>query len=80
MGLKTALDVAQSIIEEIMPGLDVETCIDDIGIFSENYDEHLAKIDKVLQRLQDAGCKINLLKSEWCVQETYFFGDPQAIP
>ena len=74
MGLKTAPDVTQSVIEEMLSGLDVEIYIDDIGFFSNSYDEHLAKIAEVLKRLEQAGCKINPIKCEWGVQETDFLG------
>lgn len=74
MGLKPAPDVAQSVIEEILEGLDVDAYIDDIGIFSNDWDEHMAKISQVLHRLQENGCKVNPLKCEWAVQETDFLG------
>ena len=41
MGLKISPDVAQSIMEEILGDLDIEVYIDDIAIFSNNYDEHM---------------------------------------
>jgi hypothetical protein len=44
MGLKTSPDIAQSTIEKILKGLDVETYIDDIGIFSNAYNEHMAMV------------------------------------
>ena len=39
-------------------------------------------IQEVVQRLQEAGFKINPLKCEWCIQETDFLGHwmtPQGI-
>ena len=75
MGLKTAPDEAQAIIEETLRDLDVETYIDDIGIFTNGtYEDHLRVIETVLTRLQDAGFRINPLKCEWAVQETDFLG------
>eukprot|EP00957_Ditylum_brightwellii_P191183 14557553-Ditylum_brightwellii.AAC.1 len=62
MGLKIAPDEAQVIIEEVLSGLNVEVYIDDIGIFSTNYDEHLDLVRKVLKCLQDNNLKVNLLK------------------
>eukprot|EP00957_Ditylum_brightwellii_P149084 11351724-Ditylum_brightwellii.AAC.1 len=42
MGLKTAPDVAQAIIEEIVCGTRVEAYLDDVGIFTNgDYDEHM---------------------------------------
>ena len=74
MGLKLAPDIAQSIIEEIMTGLDVDVYIDDIGIFSNDFDEHIKLISQVCQRLEDNGLKVNPLKCEWAVRETDFLG------
>jgi hypothetical protein len=75
MGLKTSPDVAHSTIEKILKDLDVETYIDDIGVFSHDYNEHMEMVAKVLQRLKDNGCKVNHhLKCEWGVQATDFLG------
>ena len=72
MGLKISPDVAQSIMDEILLDLDVEVYIDDIAVFSNDYDEYMQKVDTLLQRLESTGCKINPLKCEWCVAETDF--------
>lgn len=74
MGLKPSPDIAQYHIEKILDGLDVEVYIDDVGIFSNDYDEHLQMIAKVLTRLQEAGLKVNPEKCEWAVKETDFLG------
>ena len=73
MGLKTAPDVAQYSIEKTLQDLKtegVEVYIDDVGLFSNSYEEHMQLIKTVV----DAGFKINPLKCEWCVQETDFLG------
>ena len=74
MGLKPSPDFAQSIMEEVLHGLDVEVYIDDIAIFSNDFDEHLTLVAKTLQRLQENGFRINPRKCEWAVQETDFLG------
>ena len=74
MGLKPAPDFAQYYIAKTLEGLDVECYIDDVGIFSNSYEEHMKLVATVVQRLQTAGFKINPLKCEWAVQETDFLG------
>ena len=44
MRLKISPDVAQSIIEQILHDLDVEVYIDNIGVFSKTYEEHIEKL------------------------------------
>ena len=85
MGLKPAPDIAQEYIKKTLSDLKdrgVEVYIDDVGLFSNSFDEHMSLIKEVVQRLQDAGFKINPLKCEWCVQETDFIGHwltPQEV-
>ena len=80
MGLKPSPDFAQAIIEQILSDLDVEVYIDDVGIFSNDYDEHMKLIATVLERLEQNGLKVNPLKCEWAVQETDFLGHWLAHP
>ena len=77
MGLKPAPDMAQYYIEKTLTDLKtrgVEVYIDDVGIFSNSYEDHMALIKTVLERLQSAGFKINPLKCEWVAQETDLLG------
>ncbi|CAJ1935329.1 unnamed protein product [Cylindrotheca closterium] len=78
MGLKPAPDLAQYYLEKTLCDLKekgVEIYIDDVSLFSNSYEEHMALIQEVLQQLQAAGFKINPLKCEWwCVQVTDFLG------
>ena len=53
MGLSVAPDMAQAVIEKILDGLDVDAYIDDIGVFTKTWDEHLKVLSAVLHRLQD---------------------------
>ena len=53
---------------------DIEFYMDDIGVFSSSWEEHLSLLAIVLHRLQNVGFTINLLKCKWAIQETDFLG------
>ena len=75
MGIKMSPDIAQEIMEDVLKDLaDVECYLDDIGIFSKSYDNHMHTVHQVLNRLQDYGFTVNPLKCEWAVQETDWLG------
>ena len=74
MGLKVSLDFAQAMIESVLDDLDVDIYIDNIAIFSNDYESHLNLINTVLNSLQAAGLKVNPPKCEWCVAKTDFSG------
>ena len=73
--LKTAPVVSQSIIEDIFSGLNVETCLNHIGIFIKTYEGCIKEIKEVLRWLGQAWLKADPLKCEWEVKETYFIGN-----
>ena len=83
MGVSTSPDMAQEIMEQVLSNLeDTEVYLDDIAVFSSQFDSHISLLEKILQRLQDNGFSVNPLKCEWAVQETNFLGHwltPQGI-
>ncbi len=60
MDLECSPDFVQEVMENIFRDVaEVEVCIDDIGIFSDSWDQHLALLCIVLQKLQENGFIIN---------------------
>jgi RNase H-like domain found in reverse transcriptase/Integrase zinc binding domain/Reverse transcriptase (RNA-dependent DNA polymerase) len=75
MGIKQSPDIAQQIMEDLFRNCDdVDVYIDDIGIFSTTWEDHLQSLCKVLTILQRNNFTVNPLKCEWAVQETDWLG------
>lgn len=75
MGVSQTPDFAQSVMEEVLQDIaEIEVYLDDIGVFSNDWDSHLKTLDITLTKLQDAGFIVNPLKCEWAVQETDWLG------
>ena len=71
MGLCSSCDIFQDKMSELMQGLDfVRTYIDDLlCITTSTFQDHLTKLDQVLERIEKPGLKVNANKS--------FFAQPE---
>jgi len=76
MGIAGSPDIFQAKMSELMASLEyVRAYIDDIlCITNGSLEDHLDKLREVLQRLQDAGLKVNARKSYFCAEETEYLG------
>ena len=75
MGIKVSPDIAQEIMEDVFRCLDdVEVYINDIGIFSNNFDDYIRATKEFLKQLEDNGFTVNPIKCEWAVEETDWVG------
>ena len=76
-GLNSASLTFQRTMELIMSGLQWTTCliyIDDIIVFSKNFEEHMARVEGVLHRIAQASLKLKASKCEMLRQEVTFLG------
>jgi Reverse transcriptase (RNA-dependent DNA polymerase) len=76
MGLCNSPDIFQEKMSELMEGLDfIRTYIDDLLVITkESFDDHLEKLDLVLQQLENARLKVNGNKSFFARTELEYLG------
>jgi Reverse transcriptase (RNA-dependent DNA polymerase)/Retroviral aspartyl protease len=75
MGLKISPDVSQEAMETTLEGIpNANPYMDDVGIRSDTWEEHLEEIQLTLEALDKAGFSINPAKCEWGVQTTRWLG------
>ena len=75
--LNNAASPFQRTMELALQGLQWETCliyIDDIIVFSFNFEQHIHRVQEVFGRLQKAGLKLRPEKCEMLQEEVTFFG------
>ncbi len=68
MGLKCSPDIAQAVMENVLSGIeDADVYINDVGDFSDDWDQHVNLIATILWRLRENGFTIIPLKCEWAI-------------
>ena len=76
-GLNNAASTFQRTMELALQGLQWETCliyIDDIIVFSTNFEQHIHRVREVFDRLQKAGLKLRPEKCEMLQEQVTFLG------
>jgi len=74
-GLTTSPSIFQSIIDNSINDLSCTVAYqDDIIVFSATKDQHVAQLDKVIDRLLSYNIKINITKSVFCVNSLTYLG------
>jgi hypothetical protein len=75
MGLKCSPDIAQADMENVLSDIkDADVYIDDVGVFSNDWDHHVNLRATILWRLCENGFPINPLKCEWAIKEIDWLG------
>ena len=76
MGIKNSPDIFQAVMEEVLGDIEyARTYIDDILVTSSgSFEDHCAKLDKVLERLEKAGFRANVRKCFFGEAELEYLG------
>lgn len=76
-GLKTAPPTFQRVMDNVLRGLQNETCLvylDDIVIYSASLQEHIERLKGVFERLRNSNFKVQLDKCEFLRKEVNYLG------
>jgi Reverse transcriptase (RNA-dependent DNA polymerase) len=75
MGIFQSPVIEQEAREDLLRSFEeANVYIDDIGVFSNNWSDHLSSLSKILTLLERNNFTINPLKCEWGVKETDWLG------
>ncbi|CAG2206375.1 unnamed protein product [Mytilus edulis] len=77
MGLKTAPNTFQLLMDKVLRGLKFRTCLcylDDVLICSETFEKHLDDIKEIFKRFRDAGLKLGQKKCHFASETCIFLG------
>ena len=74
-GMKNAPATFQRMINHVIRGLEgCQAYIDDIVVYSDNWDQHVKQLREFLCRLKESKLTVNLVKTEFCHARVEFLG------
>jgi len=76
-GLTCAPSVFQRLMNLVLCGLTYETCLvylDDIIVFSPDFDSHVERLEEIFRRLRAANLKLHIKKCSLFQQRVHFLG------
>ena len=74
-GMKNAPATFQRMINTVISGLDhCDAYMDDVIVYSDNWDQHIRQLRSFLSRVKEAQLTVNLVKSEFCQARVVFLG------
>ena len=74
-GMKNVPATFQRMINTVISGLDrCDAYMDDVTVYSDNWDQHIRQLRSFLSRVKEAQLTVNLVKSEFCQARVMFLG------
>ena len=76
-GLNNAASTFQQTVELALSNLQWITCliyIDDIIVFGKTFEQHMSRVEEVLERIKESGLKLKPEKTEMLQKEVVFLG------
>ncbi|GFR17806.1 transposon Ty3-I Gag-Pol polyprotein [Trichonephila clavata] len=73
-GLCNAPGTFKRIVDNLLRHFKWSTCLDDIIVFSETFENHLIRLERVLKCLQEAGLVLNPYKCLFAAREIKILG------
>jgi hypothetical protein len=77
MAMKNSPMTFQRLIDDALEGIKGQFCygyLDDIIVFSENWNDHLVHVAEVMKRLAQRRLRVSLGKCRWGVEQVTFLG------
>ncbi|CAC5414791.1 unnamed protein product [Mytilus coruscus] len=77
MGLKTAPNTFQLLMDKVLHGLKFRTCpcyLDDVLLCSETFEKHLNDLNEIFERFRSAGLKLGAKKCYFANKKCVFLG------